>query len=71
MAALSPKNVVIALQSLSIAKIRKLVFHLNVQLRVLDDIDMEYSGTNRNMKYVEAWLECDTDAGWKKLVSRD
>ena len=69
MAALSPKNVVTALKSLSIAKIRKLVFYLNVQLRVLEDIDMEYSGTNRNMKYVEAWLECDTDASWTKLVS--
>ena len=70
MAALSPKNVVTALQSLSIAKTRELVFRLGVQDYVLDNIDMEYSGTTRNTKYVQAWIDSDTHASWKKLVSR-
>ena len=70
MAALSPNNVVTALQSLSIAKTRELVFRLGVQDYVLDNIDIQYDGTTRNIKYVQAWIDSDTHASWKKLVSR-
>ena len=70
MAALSPSNVVTALQSLSIAKTRELVFRLGVQDYVLDNIDIQYDGTTRNVKYVQAWIDSDTHASWKKLVSR-
>ena len=69
MAALSTKNVVTALQSLSIAKTRELTIRLGVQVYVLDNIDDEHRGTTRSTKYVQAWLERDTHASWKKLVS--
>ena len=69
MAALSPNNVVTALQTLSIAKTRELVFRLGVQDHVLDNIDIQYDGTTCNVKYVQAWIDSDTHASWKKLVS--
>ena len=69
MAALSPNNVVTALQSLSIAKTRELAIRLGVQVYVLDNIDDEHRGTIRSTKYVQAWLDSDTRASWKKLVS--
>ena len=69
MAALSPSNIVTALQTLSIAKTRELVFRLGVQDNVLDNIDIQYNGTARNVKYVQAWIDSDTHASWKKLVS--
>ena len=69
MAALSTKNVVTALHTLSIAKTRELAMSLGVQDYVLDNIDMEYSGTTRSIKYVQAWLDSDTHATWTKLVA--
>ena len=69
MAVLSTTNVVTALHTLSITKTRELFFHLGVQSDILDNIDMEHTGTNRTTKYVQAWLDSDTHASWKKLVS--
>ena len=66
---LSTLDVVTAIQRLSVEKTRELVFHLGVQDYVLDNIDIQYGGTTRNIKYVEAWLDHDTDASWGKLVS--
>ena len=70
MAALSPNNVVTALQTLPTAKTRELAIRLGVQVYVLDNIDDEHRGTTRSTKYVQAWLDSDTHASWKKLVSR-
>ena len=66
---LSTLDVVTAIQRLSMEKTRELVFNLGVQDYVLDNIDIQYGGTTRNIKYVEAWLGRDTDARWGKLVS--
>ena len=66
---LSTLDVVTAIQRLSVEKTRELVFRLGVQDYVLDNIDIQYGGTTRNIKYVEAWLDRDTDASWGKLVS--
>ena len=65
----STVDVVTAIQRLSVEKTRELVFRLGVQDYVLDNIDIQYGGTTRNIKYVEAWLDRDTDASWGKLVS--
>ena len=65
----STLDVVTAIQRLSVEKTRELVFRLGVQDYVLDNIDIQYGGTTRNIKYVEAWLDRDTDASWGKLVS--
>ena len=62
-------DVTAAIQRLSIEKTRELVFYFDVQDYVLDNIDIQYGGTTRNVKYIEAWLDRDTEASWKKLVS--
>ena len=69
MAAFSTRDVVTALQTLSVAKTRELVFRLGVPVNVLENIDMDYSGTNRNIQYIDAWVNNATKAGWKQVVS--
>ena len=66
---LSTLDVVNALEILSIDETRELVFRLKVPNNVLDNIDLQYSGTTRNIQYVEEWLKNDTDASWEKLAS--
>ena len=66
---LSTLEVTTAIQTLSVEKTRELVFRLSVQDYVLDNIDIQYGGTTRNIKYIEAWLDRDTEASWRKLVS--
>ena len=66
---LSPQNVVTALQDLSVEKTTELVFHLGVEIKVLDDIALQYSGLNRKIHSIQAWLDSDTHASWGKLVS--
>ena len=66
---LSPQNVVTALQDLSVEKTTELVFHLGVEIKVLDDIALQYSGISRKIHSIQAWLDSDTSASWGKLVS--
>ena len=66
---LSPQNVVTALQDLSVEKTTELVFHLGVEIKVLDDIALQYSGISRKIHSIQAWLDSDTHASWGKLVS--
>ena len=66
---LSPLDVVNALERLSINEMRDVVFRLEIPGHILDNIDLEYSGTTRSTKYVEEWLKRDIDASWEKLVS--
>ena len=63
------QDVVAAIQRLSVEKTRELVFRLGVPDYILDNIDIQHVGTTRNIKYLEAWLDRDTDASWGKLVS--
>ena len=66
---LSTLDVVNALERLSIDETRDLVFRLKVPGNILDNIDAQYSGSTRGIKYVEEWLKRDEDASWEKLVS--
>lgn len=67
--ALSALEAVKALQPLSVEKTRNLVFHLGVPPNVLDDIEGQYNGDTRKQKFVEKWLDIDTNASWRALVS--
>ena len=62
-------DVVNALETLTIEKTKDLAFQLGVDLHQLDDIDTEYSGTNRSRHYIEAWLRTDPEASWAKIVA--
>ena len=66
---LSTLHVTTAIQRLSMERTRELVFCLGVEDYVLDNIDTVYSGTTRNIKYIEAWREHDAEASWGKLAS--
>ena len=66
---LSTLNVVNALRTVSVEKTRALAFQLGVEDHVLDDIAMQCDVTNRKTKFIQAWLNADTGATWKKLVS--
>ena len=68
-AELSTLDVVNALERLSIEETRDLVFRLKVPGNILDNIDAQYRGATRGVKYVEEWLKRDEDASWEKLVS--
>ena len=65
----STRDVVKALKTLNLEKTRNLVFHLGVPSNTLDDIEQVYSGDTRKQKYVDKWLDIDTNASWEKLVS--
>ena len=65
----STTDVVKALKTLNLEKTRNLVFHLGVPPAALDDIEQVYSGDTRKQKFVEKWLDIDTEASWEKLVS--
>ena len=66
---LSTLNVVNALRTVSVEKTRALAFQLGVEDHVLDDIAMQCDVMNRKTKFIQAWLDTDTGASWKKLVS--
>ena len=66
---LSTLNVVNTLQAVSVEKTQALAFQLGVEDHVLDDIAMQCDVTNRKAKFIQAWLDTDTGATWKKLVS--
>ena len=65
----SVRDVVKALKTLSVEKTRNLVFHLGVPPNAMDDIEKEYSGDTRKQKFIEKWLDTDTNASWEKVVS--
>ena len=63
------RDVVKALKTLSIEKTRKLALLLGVPTNLLDDIRDEFSGDTRKEKFIEKWVDIDSDACWEKLVS--
>ena len=66
---LTTLNVVNALDGLTIDETRALAFFLGVENHVLEDIVKKYDGINQKIQFVQAWLNADTGASWKKLVS--
>ena len=65
---LSPQNVVTTLHKLTMEQTKELVFHLGVQLNVLDDITRQYKGNDCKIHFIQAWLDSDPQASWGKLV---
>ena len=67
---LSPNNVVTSLQTLSVEKIRELVFHLGVPDHEIENVVASSSDYHfRKVRFVRMWLDCDINASWEKLIA--
>ncbi|CAI8010434.1 hypothetical protein GBAR_LOCUS6878, partial [Geodia barretti] len=66
---LSPSEIVPALDILTIEKTKELFFHLNVQLKTLDDIDTNHTGNMRKIRYVQAWFDQEAGASWEMILA--
>ena len=66
---ISPTVLVAALDELTTEKAKELFFHLKVQLKTLDDIDMNHGGNMRKIHYVQAWFDQEVEASWEKIVA--
>ena len=69
MAALTPRDVVNALQTLSDDQTKELFFQLKVPLHTLSNIEKDHKGNMRKIHYVQAWYDSDEGASWDKIVS--
>ena len=69
MAALTPRDVVNALQTLSDDQTKELFFQLTVPLHTLGNIEKDHKGNMRKIHYVQAWYDGDEGASWDKIVS--
>jgi hypothetical protein len=65
----SPQELAKALGTLSYDRTRELVFHLGVEVYVLENIDTTFTGRTRSIQAIQAWLDRDTEASWGKIVS--
>ena len=68
-AAISPKDVVNALQKLNDEQAKELFFQLEVPLHILDGITADYRGNMRKIHYVQAWFDNETEASWENIVA--
>ena len=62
-------NVLNALQKLTLKQTKNLALQLGVELNVLSDIDSEEEGESRRVRYIQAWLDIDTEASWEKIIA--
>ena len=69
MAALTPRDVVNALQTLSDDQTKELFFQLKVPLHTLSNIEKDHKGNMRKIHYVQAWYDGDEGASWDRIVS--
>ena len=69
MAALTPRDVVNALQTLSDDQTKELFFQLKVPLHTLGNIEKDHKGNMRKIHYVQAWYDGDEGASWDRIVS--
>ena len=69
MAALTPRDVVNALQTLSDDQTEELFFQLKVPLNTLSNIEKDHKGNMRKIHYVQAWYDGDEGTSWDKIVS--
>ena len=67
--AISPKDVVNALQQLNDEQAKELFFQLEVPLHILDGITDNYRGNMRKIHYVQAWFDQEVRANWEKIVA--
>ncbi|CAI8035227.1 hypothetical protein GBAR_LOCUS19775 [Geodia barretti] len=63
------KDVVAALDGLTLEQTKELVVRFGVELKTVQDIENEHKGSSRKMLTIQAWLDQDTQASWGKLVS--
>ena len=66
---ISPKAVVVALQTLNDEQSKELFYLLNVPLHILDGIEGSYKGNLRKIHYVQAWFDQEVEASWEKIVA--
>ena len=67
--ALTPRDVVNALQTLSDDQTKELFFQLKVPLHTLSNIEKDHKGNMRKIHYVQAWYDGDERASWDRIVS--
>ena len=66
---ISPKAVVVALQTLNDEQSKELFYLLDVPLHILDRIEGSYKGNMRKIHYVQAWFDQEVEASWEKIVA--
>ena len=66
---ISPKAVVVALQTLNNEQSKELFYLLEVPLHILDGITADYRGNMRKIHYVQAWFDQEVEASWEKIVA--
>ena len=65
---LKTRDVVLVLQPTTVSVVKRLMLHLGVSLRDLDNIERQYPDVeNQVMHFVARWLEIDGSASWEKL----
>ena len=67
--AISPKDVVVAVQTLNDEQSKELFYLLEVPLHILDGITADYRGNMRKIHYVQAWFDREVEASWEKIVA--
>ena len=63
------RDVIAALDALTIEQTKELVVRFGVELKTVQDIENEYKGSSRKILTIQAWLDQDPQASWGKLVS--
>ena len=66
---ISPKAVVVALQTVNDEQSKELFYLLNVPLHILDRIEGSHKGNMRKIHYVQAWFDQEVEASWEKIVA--
>ena len=69
MAAISPRDVVNALRTLTDDESKELFFELGVPLHTLNDIAAEQKGKMRRIHYVQGWFDRNVEVDWEKLAA--
>ena len=66
---LSPKDVVLALNTLSEDKTKQLFYHLDLPFHIMSNIEAKDSGGMLTIRCVAEWINSDLEASWGKIVS--
>ena len=66
---LTSQNAVTLLIPLSVEQTKQLIFHLGIELNVLDDIETQHKGDSFKMHAFQTWLNYDVEASWDKVIS--
>ena len=63
------RDVLAALDALTIEQTKELVIRFGVEFKTVQDIENEHKGSSRKILTIQAWLDQDPQASWGKLVS--